>query len=70
MTTYGKQAIEKIVPSLLENFCIISGGAMGCDAEAHKAALASSGSTIAVIGTGIDIDYPAFHSNLYDQIIS
>ncbi len=37
---------------------IISGAAIGCDREAHVAALEASGATVAVLGCGADIDYP------------
>ncbi|MHB1016350.1 MAG: DNA-processing protein DprA [Coriobacteriia bacterium] len=37
---------------------VISGAAMGCDSEAHRAALVSEGPTVAVLGCGPDVDYP------------
>lgn len=48
--------------------CISSGMAAGIDAAAHEAALAHRGSTIAVVGTGVDIIYPARHKNLEKAI--
>ncbi|WP_292759461.1 DNA-processing protein DprA [Methylophaga sp. UBA2689] len=47
---------------------ITSGLATGIDAAAHKGALAVSGRTIAVIGTGLDRVYPASHRNLAHHI--
>jgi len=47
---------------------ITSGLATGIDAAAHKGALASSGKTIAVIGTGLDRVYPAAHRDLAHHI--
>lgn len=47
---------------------ITSGLAAGIDAAAHKGALAATGKTIAVIGTGLDRVYPAVHRELAHQI--
>lgn len=47
---------------------ITSGLATGIDAAAHKGALAASGKTIAVVGTGLDRVYPSAHRDLAHQI--
>lgn len=49
-------------------FCIVSGLALGIDGAAHRGALRGRGSTIAVVGTGLDIVYPAKHRELAHQI--
>ncbi|WP_163647774.1 DNA-processing protein DprA [Modicisalibacter sp. 'Wilcox'] len=46
-------------------FCVISGMAMGIDGRAHQAALEAGGSSIGVLGCGIDGVYPARHGALY-----
>ncbi len=47
---------------------IISGLALGIDAAAHEGALDTSGGTVAVIGTGADLVYPARHHALSQQL--
>lgn len=47
---------------------IVSGLALGIDAQAHKGCLAANGKTIAVMGTGIDIIYPYRHRDLANKI--
>jgi DNA processing protein len=47
---------------------VVSGGAEGIDAAAHKSALCSGGRTWAVAGTGPDHCYPAAHADLFDAI--
>jgi DNA processing protein len=48
---------------------IVSGLALGIDAAAHRGALKGSGSTVAVIGTGADVIYPARNQALARQIV-
>jgi DNA processing protein len=47
---------------------VVSGAAYGIDGAAHRGALKSGGATVAVLGCGIDIPYPAGHSSLLDGI--
>ena len=47
---------------------VISGLARGVDAEAHRGALDAAGRTVAVLGCGIDRDYPAAHAELARRI--
>ena len=47
---------------------VVSGLARGIDAEAHRGALEAQGSTVAVLGCGIDRDYPAAHAELARRV--
>jgi DNA processing protein len=50
------------------NMTVVSGLALGVDAQAHKAAISAGGKTIAVMGTGIDNTYPRTHKELARKI--
>jgi DNA processing protein len=47
---------------------VVSGLARGIDAEAHRGALEANGATVAVLGCGIDRDYPAAHAELARRV--
>lgn len=67
---YGlKQAKEWAEKLTGAGLCVNSGLAYGVDATSHRAALDSGGKTIAVLGSGIDVIYPAKNSKLASDII-
>ncbi|MEG8180539.1 DNA-protecting protein DprA [Nocardia terpenica] len=68
-TGYGEQVTGEIAADLAaRGWTIVSGAAFGIDGTAHRAALAVGGSTIAVLGCGIDRAYPAQHDRLLTEI--
>ncbi|MDO8434917.1 MAG: DNA-processing protein DprA [Candidatus Binatus sp.] len=52
-----------------KGFVVVSGLARGIDGEAHQGALDAHGATVAVLGCGVDVVYPAEHRKLADAII-
>ena len=68
-SAYGRQVARRLGRDLARcGFCVVSGGARGVDTEAHKGALEVEGKTIAVMGCGMDIVYPAENFELFKQI--
>jgi DNA processing protein len=68
-TGYGAHVAGEIAADLAERgWAIVSGGAYGIDAAAHRGALAARGTTIAVLACGVDYAYPAGHADLFAEI--
>jgi DNA processing protein len=68
-TGYGAQAARQIGYGLAErDWSVVSGGAFGIDAYAHRGALAAGGITVVVLACGVDRAYPASHTNLFDRV--
>jgi DNA processing protein len=66
---YGVHVAAEMGADLAERgWLVVSGGAFGIDAAAHRGALAAEGSTLAVLAFGIDIAYPRAHLGLFSEI--
>jgi DNA processing protein len=66
---YGAQVARMLGRELAAaGVTVVSGLARGIDGEAHRGALGTEGHTVAVLGCGIDRDYPAAHSALAQSI--
>lgn len=66
---YGIEAAEKIAYGLCkQGAVVISGAAVGVDSASHRGALRAGGKTIAVLGNGLDVVYPAENAWLYRDI--
>jgi DNA processing protein len=68
---YGEAVAEQLGADLARaGVIVISGLALGIDAAAHRGALVGGGVTVAVMGTGVDIVYPAAHARLAEEILA
>jgi DNA processing protein len=68
-TAQGERNAENFAKALSDaGLSIVSGLALGIDAAAHRGGLAGAASTIAVLGTGIDVLYPRRNSELAAEI--
>jgi DNA processing protein len=64
-SSYGRIVARRLARDCAQaGLVVVSGLARGIDAEAHRGALEATGRTVAVLGCGIDRDYPAAHAEL------
>ena len=69
-TNYGVHVAGDFAAGFIDReWAIISGGAYGIDAAAHRGALVAEGVTIAVLAAGIDVNYPGGHVRLFAEIL-
>lgn len=68
-SSYGSQVAKTCARELAgAGLVVVSGLARGVDGEAHRGALEAGGATVAVLGCGVDRDYPASHRQLAARI--
>ncbi|SCL33782.1 DNA processing protein [Micromonospora pallida] len=68
-TSYGVHVATELGYGLAEReWTVVSGGAFGIDAAAHRGALNAGGVTVAVLACGVDRPYPMGNSALFDRI--
>jgi len=69
-TPYGNHVATELAYGLAERgWCVVSGGAYGIDAQAHRGALTAGGCTVVVLACGIDRAYPMAHASLFERVI-
>jgi DNA processing protein len=70
-SAYGAQVARTLARELgAAGVVVVSGLARGVDGEAHRGALEGGGRTVAVLGCGIDRDYPRSHAELARRIVA
>jgi DNA processing protein len=68
-TDYGKRVSSDLAAELAERgWTVVSGGALGIDAAAHRGALAAEGQTVAVLASGLDVAYPPRNEVLLAEV--
>jgi len=69
-TSYGKHVAERFSAELAEHgIVVVSGLARGVDTVAHVTTVRSGGTTIAILGSGVDVIYPSENKRLAEQIL-
>ena len=68
-TSYGERATHQLAEAMAQTgWAVVSGGAFGIDAAAHRAALGVDGPTVAFLACGVDVVYPRAHDALISRI--
>ena len=68
-TPYGQEVARKLSYQLgYVGVTVVSGGARGIDTAAHQGAMSAKGRTVAVLGTGINLVFPAENAELFERI--
>lgn len=67
-TTYGLSVTKAFARDFAQTMTVVSGAAMGVDSTAHEAVMNAGGRTLAVLGCGLDVNYPAGNEKLRERI--
>jgi DNA processing protein len=68
-TAYGSYVAAEFAASVAaRGWAVVSGGAFGVDASAHRGALGADGVTVAVLACGVDVPYPVGHAELLEAV--
>ena len=68
-TAYGSYVAAEFAASVAaRGWAVVSGGAFGVDASAHRGALGADGVTVAVLACGVDVPYPVGHTELFEAV--
>jgi len=69
-SSYGEHVASEMASGLADRrFVVLSGGAYGIDAAAHRGALAADGATVVILAGGVDRAYPAGNATLIERVI-
>ena len=70
-TTYGERVAVDLAAGVADaGACVVSGGAYGIDAAAHRGALARGGPTVVLLAGGVDRPYPAGNARLFESLVA
>ncbi|QFG25406.1 DNA-processing protein DprA [Actinomadura sp. WMMB 499] len=68
-SSYGVHVAAEFAAELADSgWTVISGGALGIDAAAHRGSMAAEGPTVAVLANGFDVPYPASNEGLFAEM--
>jgi DNA processing protein len=68
-TAYGCYVAAEFAASVASRgWAVVSGGAFGVDASAHRGAIGADGVTVAVLACGVDVPYPVGHTELFEGV--
>jgi DNA processing protein len=68
-TTYGARIASEFAAGFVDrDWTVVSGGAYGIDTHAHRGAIAAEGITVAILGSGVAVNYPAGNEKLFNEI--